>query len=80
MLKNRLILGSLILAVKFNEDDYYSNEYYSKVGGVGNLEFNNLEMESFILIDNCLWISEEIYEKYKNYLDNYQEGEDNFCI
>ena len=69
-------MGSLILAVKFNEDDYYSNEYYSKVGGVGNLEFNNLEMESFILIKNYLWISEEIFEKYKNYLDNFQEDEE----
>jgi hypothetical protein len=37
------------------------------VGGVTNEEFNKLEMDSFILIENKLWISEEIYERYKNY-------------
>jgi hypothetical protein len=71
--KFRIILGTLILAVKFNEDDYFSNEYYSKVGGVSNAEFNNIEYESFFLIENKLYISEEDYLKYKNYLDNYEE-------
>ena len=64
----------MILAIKYNEDDYYSNEYYAKVGGITNEEYNNLEMESFILIENKLWISEDIYDRYKNYFDNYQDG------
>ena len=67
-------MGALILAVKFNEDDYFSNEFYSKVGGVSNAEFNLLENESFLLINHTLWITEEIYLKYENYLKNYQEG------
>ena len=40
---HRIILASLILAIKYNEDDYYSNEYYAKVGGIALKELNRLE-------------------------------------
>ena len=40
---HRIILASLMLAIKYNEDDYYSNEYYAKVGGIALKELNRLE-------------------------------------
>lgn len=64
--------------MKFNEDDYYSNEYYSKVGGVSNAEFNKIEIESLILINNYLWISEELYERYKNHLYCVEKKDSSF--
>jgi len=67
-----LILGPLILAIKFNEDDYYSNEFYSKVGGVTNSEFNKLESESYSLLNHSLWIDDDLYDKYKVYLEQYK--------
>ncbi len=71
-----MILGSLILAIKFNEDDYYSNEFYSKVGGVSNAELNKLESDTYLLIKHQLWINMDLYSKYETYLRHYEDGQD----
>ena len=70
---HRLILGCLILAIKYNEDTYYNNEYYAKVGGVTVEELNNLEYKSFELLNFNLFISNDIYEKYLAYITNYAD-------
>jgi hypothetical protein len=62
----------IILAIKFNEDDYYSNDYYAKVGGVTNQEFNFIESEAYRLINYSLYIKNELYQKYEIYLKNYR--------
>ena len=70
---HRIILGCMILAIKYNEDEYYNNEYYAKVGGVSLDEMNDLEDASFNLIDHNLFISEDIYKKYLEYITNYND-------
>ena len=70
---HRIILGCMILAIKYNEDEYYNNEYYAKVGGVSLDEMNDLEDASFNLIDHNLFISEDIYKKYLEYITNYTD-------
>jgi hypothetical protein len=62
-----------LLAIKFNEDDYYSNDYYAKVGGISLQEINILEYESTKLLNHKLWIDEEFYQKYETYLKNYEK-------
>ena len=42
---HRIILGCLILAIKYNEDVYYNNEYYAKIGGVPLDEINKFPEE-----------------------------------
>jgi len=42
---HRIVFTCIILAIKYNEDDYYTNNYYSKVGGIIVKEFNLLEYE-----------------------------------
>ena len=69
----KLILASMILAIKYNEDSYYNNEYYAKVGGVTVEELNNLEYKSFELLNFNLFISNDIYEKYLAYITNYAD-------
>ena len=70
---HRLILGCLILAIKYNEDSYYNNEYYAKVGGISVEELNKLEYKSFELLNHNLFISNDIYEKYLAYITNYAD-------
>jgi len=70
---HRLILGCLILAIKYNEDVYYNNEYYAKIGGVPLDEINTLEYKSFELIDQNLFISDDIFEKYLAYITHYDD-------
>jgi hypothetical protein len=61
------------LAIKYNEDDYYSNDYYAKVGGISLQEVNSLEIECVKLLDHKMWIDEDFYQKYENYLKHYQK-------
>ena len=68
---HRIILGCLLLAIKYNEDLYYTNEQYAKVGGVSIQELNELELYSIQLLNFNLFISEDIYEKYIQYITNY---------
>ena len=47
---HRIILSCMILALKYNEDDYYSNKYYAKVGGISLKELNELEYNIMVLL------------------------------
>ncbi len=62
-----------MLAIKYNEDDYYSNKYYAKVGGINLDELNSLEYNFLILLDFDVFIDEETYEKYKEQLNDFYE-------
>jgi hypothetical protein len=69
---HRIVLAAIILATKYNEDDFYSNNYYSKVGGISVQELNILEYEFSKLVKYSLFIREDIYEKYNIYLAQYR--------
>ena len=75
---HKLILAAFILAIKYNEDNYYSMVYYSKIGGVPVSELNKLEFEYLILIGFRLFVHTQLFEKYYNDLmslkdDSYEE-------
>ena len=72
----KLILGSMIIAIKYNEDKFYPPELYAKLGGVTVCELNLLEIEFFKLIDFQLFVKEEIFLKYKEYLMNFEDEEE----
>lgn len=61
---HRLLFISLILAAKYNEDTYYSNMYYSKVGGLRVQEVNKLEQYFLELLDWKLLVQPEEYDMY----------------
>ncbi len=63
----------MILAIKYNEDDYYSNEYYAKVAGVSLQELNVLELECINLLTHSLFIYSDMYENYEKYLKQYSK-------
>lgn len=70
---HRIIVANVLLAIKYNEDDYYSNDYYAKVGGISLQEINSLEYECVKLLKHKLFIDEEFYKKYETYLKHYQK-------
>jgi hypothetical protein len=61
----------MLLAIKYNEDDYYSNEFYAKVGGISLGEINVLEAECCKILDFRLFVEDEMFNKYKDYIQNY---------
>ena len=66
----KLILISMIIAIKFNEDEYYTSEFYAKLGGITKAEINNLEYEFTCMINFNLFIKEELFYKYYDLLIN----------
>ena len=70
---HRLLLSAVVMSIKINEDDFYSNAYYSKVGGITLSEINTLEDEFLTLIDFKLWIDIKLFNKYKMYLSKYDK-------
>ncbi len=59
-----MVITSVVLAIKFLEDVYYDNDYYSKVGGISCRELNGLESEMLRLMHYELFISPELYQTY----------------
>ena len=47
----KILFSSLIMAIKYNEDEFYDNKFYAKVGGLSLNEMNNLEINYLSLID-----------------------------
>lgn len=65
---HRLILGALVCAIKYTCDICGSNIYYSKVGGVSPYEMCVIENCFLELLDYNLYINQEEYDKYFNFL------------
>ena len=68
---HRLLLISIIMSIKINEDQIFNNNYYAEVGGVSIKEFNSIESDFVNFINYYLFVTEEEYFKYKMYLENY---------
>jgi len=69
----KLIISSMIIAVKYNEDHYYSKEVYAKLGGVTMKELNYLEFQFLILIKFSLFVEKDLYDKYYDNLISIHE-------
>jgi hypothetical protein len=74
----KLILSAMIVAIKYNEDLFYSSTIYAKLGGLSVQELNYLEFHFLILIKFSLFIENDLFEKYKNNLLSLQEEEDHY--
>jgi hypothetical protein len=73
---HKLILASMIIAIKYNEDDYYSNKFYSKLGGVSISEIVFLEYNFLSLIHYNLFVNNELFKKYNDYISSADSDED----
>ena len=60
-----------MLAIKYNEDDYYANTFYSKVGGVTLEEINELEYTFLSMCDFSMAVKSKKFRKYSEYLSQY---------
>ncbi|CAD8120130.1 unnamed protein product [Paramecium sonneborni] len=70
---HRFLLACIILSIKYNDDDYYKNDYYAKVGGITISELNKLEQELLTLLDYELYVSQKEYYYYKDKLMKYSK-------
>ena len=67
---HRLLFGAILIAIKYNEDIYYDNKYYSEIAGVKIKELKLIEY-SFLEINNFnVFLNNKEYEQYKQYLED----------
>ena len=69
----KLIISSMIIAIKYNEDIFYSSEVYAKLGGLSIKELNYLEIKFLILIKFYLFIEQDLFSKYYDTLISFNE-------
>ena len=48
---HRLVICSVLLAVKMTDDRYFNNAYFAKIGGVDVSELNTMELKMLQLLD-----------------------------
>ena len=70
---HRILFTAVLLSIKYNEDSFFDNQYYSEIAGVKIKELKLLEYTFISMVEFKLFVSDEIYEKYKNYLDNFEQ-------
>ena len=72
-LKNvhRLLIASCLLRIKFNEDSI-STKYYSKIVGTNDYDLNNLELYFYIKLQFSLFVEDDYYQKYFDYLSKFE--------
>jgi hypothetical protein len=78
---HKLILGSMIIAIKYNEDEYYSQKFYAKIGGVTLAEICNLEYNFLSLINYNLFVNDNLFGKYNDFIlstDSDDDDSENF--
>ena len=67
---HRILISSILVAIKYNEDQIYDNVYFSKVAGVPVSELNYLERKFLEIINYDLFVSDELFKKYNKYLNS----------
>ena len=68
---HRIFLTSSLLAIKYNEDVFYKNDFYAKVGGIALELLNYLEFCALKFLDFNLFIDDELFKNYVLFLKNY---------
>jgi len=59
-----LVLTSIVIAVKFYDDQFYKNSFYAQVGGVSCKSLMRLEMLFLQEIEFELFVEKSLYTKY----------------
>lgn len=65
---HRILFTSILIAIKYNEDIFYENNFYAKIAGVTDKELRKMEIKFLKLIKFELYANKSLFEKYKNYI------------
>ena len=68
----KLLFISILISLKYNEDEIYSNNYYFQIAGVSIEELSKLEYEYAILLNFNFFINDEIFNQYKYALEGLE--------
>lgn len=70
---HRILFGSILISIKFNEDSYYDNKFYSEIAGVKLKELQSIEECFFEMSDFDVFVDHQEFEQYRQYLEDFNE-------
>lgn len=62
---HRLLCTALVLAIKYLDDEVFSNAYYARVGGVTGDEMNDLELKMLAILKWDLSVKPDTFALYE---------------
>jgi hypothetical protein len=65
---HKVILASILVASKINEDKIHTNDYFAKVGGINLFEMNLLEIDFLKLVEYNLLVNDTAFIQYVNHI------------
>jgi len=69
---HRILFSAILISIKYNEDIYYDNNYYSTIAGVKSKELKLLEYRFLQKLNFMVFVNNELYKDYENNLENYK--------
>ena len=70
---HRLLFGAVLISIKYNEDSYYDNKFYSEIAGVKIKELKMMEYTFLELNDFNVFVNDEEYEQYRQNLEEFND-------
>jgi hypothetical protein len=70
---HRILFGAILISIKYNEDTYYDNKFYSEIAGVKLKELKMIEYSFLELSDFNVFVDKGEFEQYRLYLEDYHE-------
>ena len=67
---HRILFGAILISIKYNEDSYYDNKFYSEIAGVKLKELKIIEYSLLELNDFNVYVNNNEFEQYKNFLED----------
>lgn len=64
----KFLFTSILLAIKFNEDRIYKNNYYAYILGISPIELNLMEKNFLELLEYQLFVKDNVFNTYKKAL------------
>ena len=77
---HRILFSAVLIAIKYNENTFFDNEYYAKIAGVKNFELKNLEYNFFYRCGFKMYVDDETFGKYCKYINSNDNEVDNNSI
>ena len=73
---HRLLFGAVLISIKYNEDSYFDNKFYSEIAGVKLKELKMIEYTFLELSDFNVFVNDEEYEQYRKNLEEFNNIDD----
>lgn len=66
---HRILFTSVLISIKFNEDSYFDNTFYSQIAGVKPNELKLLEYTFLEFNDFNVFVKDNEFDQYEKYLN-----------